>query len=213
MRLLAGKPLVAWVIEAARGASRPDRLVVSSDDPEVLDLAGSYDAQLPLVRPEGLADDDSPAIDYVRHALAEVEGAGHGPFDVIVILQPTSPFTRPADIDATIDLLASSNADSAVSVVQLDHAIHPLKMKTLDGNRLLPFLEDERGRMAAHELPEIYVRNCSVYATRRAAIERGQVIGDDCRAYVMPRARSLDINDERDLLFAEFLLSQEGRDA
>jgi CMP-N-acetylneuraminic acid synthetase len=62
--------------------------------------------------------------------------------------------------------------------------------------------------MAAHELPEIYVRNCSVYATRRESIERGQVIGEDCRGYVMPRERSLDINDEVDLEFAEFLLAR-----
>jgi CMP-N-acetylneuraminic acid synthetase len=62
--------------------------------------------------------------------------------------------------------------------------------------------------MAAHELPEVYVRNCAVYATRRASIERGQVIGDDCRGYVMPRERSIDINEELDLWFAEFLLAR-----
>jgi len=211
MQLLGSKPLVAWSIEAARGARRLDRLVVSSDDPEVLDLAARYDATLPLVRPAELAADDSPAIDYVRHAVAELEGAGQGPFDAIAILQPSSPFTASTDIDATIELLAASGADSAVSVVQLDHAIHPLKMKVLDGNRLLPYLEEERGRMAAHELPEIYVRNCSVYVTRRASIERGLVIGDDCRGYVMPRERSLDINEELDLQFAEFLLSRGAR--
>jgi CMP-N-acetylneuraminic acid synthetase len=62
--------------------------------------------------------------------------------------------------------------------------------------------------MAAHELPTIYVRNCSVYVTRRRVIDAGQVIGDDCRGYVMPRERSLDINEELDLQFAEFLLAR-----
>jgi CMP-N-acetylneuraminic acid synthetase len=211
VRLLGGKPLVAWAIEAAQGARRLARLVVSSDDREVLDVARSYESRLALVRPAEISGDEAPAIDYVRHALAELEGAGQGPFDAIVILQPSSPFTLSADIDATVDLLASSGADSAVSVMQLDHAIHPFKMKVLDGNRLLPFLEEERGRMAAHELPEIYVRNCSVYATRRKSVERAQVIGDDCRGYVMPRERSLDINEELDLLFAEFVLSRRER--
>jgi CMP-N,N'-diacetyllegionaminic acid synthase len=211
VRSLGGKPLVAWPIEAARGARRLSGLVVSSDDREVLDVARSYDPRLALVRPAEISGDEAPAIDYVRHALAELEGSGQGPFEAIVILQPSSPFTLSADIDATIDLLASSGADSAVSVMQLDHAIHPFKMKVLDGNRLLPYLEEERGRMAAHELPEIYVRNCSVYATRRTSIERGQVIGDDCRGYVMPRERSLDINEELDLMFAEFLLSRRER--
>jgi len=208
VRMLGGKPLVAWSIEAALGARRLESVVVSSDDREVLDVARHYDPGLPLVRPAEISGDESPAIDYLRHALSALEGSGKGPFNAIVILQPSSPFTLAADIDATVDLLASSGADSAVSVMQLDHAVHPLKMKVLDGDRLLPYMDEERGRMAAHELPEIYVRNCSVYATRRASIERGQVIGDDCRAYVMPRERSLDINEEFDLLFAEFLLSR-----
>ncbi len=208
VRLLGGKPLVAWTIEAARGARRLTRLVVSSDDREVLDIAAGYERQLPLVRPAEISADQSPAIDYVRHALDVLEGQGQGPFDAVVIVQPSSPFTLGEDIDATVELLAESGADTAVTVMQLDHAVHPLKMKILDGDRLLPYLEDERGRMAAHELPAIYVRNCSVYVTRRSTIDRGQMIGDDCRAYVMPRERSLDINEELDLLFAEFLLAR-----
>jgi CMP-N,N'-diacetyllegionaminic acid synthase len=211
VRLLGGKPLVAWAIEAARGAGRLERLIVSSDDREVLDVARSYDPALVLVRPAEISGDEAPAIDFVRHALAALEDQGEGPFDAIAIVQPSSPFTLSADIDATIDLLDASGADSAVSVMRLDHAIHPLKMKVLDGDRLLPYVEDERGRMAAHELPEIYVRNCSVYATRRGQIERGQVIGEDCRGYVMPRERSLDINEDMDLLFAEFLLGRKDR--
>ena len=205
---LAGKPLVAWTIEAARASRRIARLVVSSDDDQVLDIAASYDKQLPLRRPDVISGDQSLAIEFVRHALTTLEDAGEGPFDSIVILQPSSPLTLAEDIDNTIELLATSGADSAVSVMQLDHAVHPLKMKTLDGDRLVPYLEEERGRMAAHELPTIYVRNCSVYATRRATIDRGEVIGDDCRGYVMPRERSLDINEELDLQFAEFLLSR-----
>lgn len=210
MRLLGGKPLVAWSIEAAQGAKLLNRVVVSSDDPEVLDLAAGYDAAMPLGRPAELARDESPAIDYVRHALAQLERAGEKRFEAVVIVQPTSPLTLSSDIDATIELLITARADSAVSVMRLDHAIHPFKMKVLAGDRLLPYLEEERGRMAAHELPEIYVRNCSVYSTRRETVERGTLIGDDSRGYVMPRERSLDINEEIDLLFAEFLLSRAG---
>ncbi|MGD9722087.1 MAG: hypothetical protein AB7O59_12405 [Pirellulales bacterium] len=205
---LGGKPLVVWTIEAAQRARRLARVVVSSDDAEVLALAAKIDAQLPLARPAEISGDTSPAIDFVRHALSELESRGEGPFDAVAILQPSSPLTLSEDMDGTIELLEQSGADSAVSVMRLDHAIHPLKMKTMQGDRLLPFLEEERGRMAAHELPTIYVRNCSVYVTRRGAIDRGQVIGDDCRGYVMPRERSLDINEELDLQFAEFLLSR-----
>jgi CMP-N-acetylneuraminic acid synthetase len=160
-----------------------------------------------LKRPAALSDDTAPAIDYVRHALAALEPT-HGVFDAIVIVQPSSPLTLASDIDATVALLASSGADSAVSVMQLDHAIHPVKLKSLVGDRLLPYLEDEGGRMAAHELPTLYVRNCAVYASRRGVIESGAIIGADCRGYVMPRERSVDINDEIDFAFCEFLFAR-----
>ena len=91
-------------------------------------------------------------------------------------------------------------------MVRIAHDVHPAKMKRLDGDRLVPYFEDERGRMAAHQLPELYVRNCSVYATQRSAIDSGRIVGEDCRGFVMPRDRSVDINDELDLEFAEFLL-------
>ncbi len=205
---LGGKPLVAWSIEAARIARRLTRVVVSSDDPEVLAIAADYDPRLPLPRPAELAGDTSLAIEFVLHAFGTLEAQGEGPYEAVVILQPSSPFTWPQDIDATVELLAASGAESAVSVMQLDHAIHPSKLKLMEGDRLLPYLEEEGGRMATHQLRTVYVRNCSVYATRREVIDRGQILGDDCRGYVMPRERSIDVNEELDLKFAEFLLTQ-----
>lgn len=208
VQLLGGRPLVAWVIEAARGARALDRLVVSSDDAEVLALARDVDPALPLARPAELATDTAPALAYVRHALDVLEAAGEAPFDAVAIVQPTSPLTEPGDIDQTVSLLRESGAESAVTVVQLEHALQPAKLKVLQGDRLLPYLEEEDGRMAAHELPALYVRNGAVYATRRATIDAGQLLGRDCRAHVMPRGRSVDINDEMDLLFARFLLER-----
>jgi CMP-N,N'-diacetyllegionaminic acid synthase len=206
--MLGGRPLVAWAIEAGLKAQRLDRLVVSSDDPEVLDIAARHGLHLPLRRPDELCTDTALAIEYVKHALTTLESNGEAHFDVVCILQPSSPFTLPEDIDGTLRLLEESGADSAVSVMQLDFMIHPAKLKTMDGDRLLPYLEQEEGRMASHQLPPVFVRNGCVYATRRASIEGGQVIGDDCRGFVMPRERSVDINDESDLLYAQFLVSR-----
>jgi CMP-N-acetylneuraminic acid synthetase len=202
---LGGKPLVAWAIEAARGATKLSRVVVSSDDEEVLNIAAQYDSSYPLPRPVELANDTSPAIDYVRHALQELSRSEREDFDVVAIIQPSSPLTLSADIDATIDLLERTGADTAVSVMRLDHAIHPIKLKTLSGDRLLPYSEEEQGRTASHELPTLYVRNCSVYVTRQRVIALGQILGSDCRGYVMPRERSVDINDQLDYQFAQFL--------
>ena len=205
VRRLLDKPLVAWTIEAALGSTKLSRVVVSSDDAEVLAVAAGYDPKMALRRPDEMSGDLSPAMEYVRHALDTLEAAGEQRFDGVVVLQPSSPFTTSRDIDATIEVLERSGASSAVSIMAVDHATHPIKFKRLEGDRLLPFLEEERGRMAEHELPKLYVRNCSVYAARRSLVDTGELIGPDCRGYVMPRERSVDINDELDWEFAQFL--------
>jgi CMP-N-acetylneuraminic acid synthetase len=204
---LGGKPLVDWAIEVGLGARSIDRLVLSSDDARILARAERFPNLISLERPAELATDTAPAIDYVRHALAALEREPPN-YDTVVILQPTSPFTLPEDVDGTVALLEKTGADSAVSVVLVDHWIHPTKLKLMQGDRLLPYFEEEAGRTAAHELLPVYVRNCSVYAARRATIDRGLVIGEDCRGYPMPRERSIDINSELDLSFARFLLEQ-----
>lgn len=206
VRLLGGKSLVARSIEACLAATTLTKTVVSSDDGEVLAIAGQYPNVVALRRPDEISTDTALAIEYVRHALTTLEGVGDPPYDAVAIVQPSSPFTWAADIDACVRLLeASPAADSAVSVMEIDHAIHPLKLKRMEGATLLPYLDEERGRMAAHELPKLFVRNCSVYVSRRSTLERGDVLGVVSHAYLMPRERSIDINDELDWKFAEFM--------
>lgn len=208
LRKLGGKELVAHSLEIALAAKSLSAVVLSSDSPEVLAVGARYPKVISLRRPDAISTDTALAIEYVKHALAEVKG----PFDAIAIIQPSSPFTLPSDIDATVAVLeAAPTADSAVSVMKVDHAVHPVKLKRLEGDKLVAYMEEERGRMAAHELADLYVRNCSVYVMRRATIEQKQsILGDDSRAYVMPRERSVDINDELDWKFAQFLFAEGG---
>lgn len=201
---LGGKALVRYVIEAALNATLIQDIAVSTDDDDILAISRDYPSVFSIKRPSEYATDLSPAIEYVLHALDYLSKD----YDAIVILQPTSPFTTFEDIDNTIQLLWATGADSAVSVMKLDHAIHPVKLKILRGGKLLPYWEEEKGRMAAHELPELYVRNCSIYVSDIKSIKAGKIIGDDCAAYVMPRERSLDINDPIDFEFAQFLISK-----
>jgi len=207
LRMLQGKSLVARSIEACLAATTLTRVVVSSDDDEALRIATDYDPRLPLRRPAELCTDTSMAIEFVRHALDTLEGSGgEERFEAVAIVQPSSPFTMADDIDGVLRLLKESGAESAVSVVEVEHALHPLKLKTMQGDRLLPYLEEEHGRMASHDLSKVFVRNCSVYSSLRKVHDDGRILSDDCRGYVMPRERSLDINDETDFAFAEFLL-------
>jgi CMP-N,N'-diacetyllegionaminic acid synthase len=207
---LAGKPLVAYAIEAGLGCRLLDTLVVSSDDPDILAIARQYtDPRLiSLKRPEALAADHSPAIDYVRHTLQYLKAERQYQPDIVVILQPSSPLTLPEDIEGTVRLLIDSGADSAVSVVKLDHAIHPVKLKVMEGDKLLPYWEPEEGRMAEHELPAVYVRNGAVYTASKSIIKKGEIVGKDCRGYLMPMERSVDINRKIDFLFVDYLINR-----
>lgn len=204
MKPIGGRPLVEWAIEAARAAGSITRLVVSSDDPEVLEVAERLAPGSGLDRPEDLATAESPAIDYVRHALEVAESDG-ARYDAVAIVQATSPFTTPQQIDDTIDLLRRTDADSAVTVIRLPHDLHPAKFKVLDGDRLRPYLEDEVGRLRFQDLPPVYVRSGSVYVSSRRTIDRGDLLGDDSRASIIPRTLAIDINDEADYLYACFL--------
>lgn len=204
-KLLNGKELVRYAIESSLQSKYATHIVVSTDDGDILEIAASYDKVTAIRRPDNISGDKALAITYVEHTLKTLDSD----FDIVVIVQPSSPFTLGDDIDATVQLLIEDDqADSSVTVMELDHAIHPAKLKTLYNGRLKPYWEEEQGRMAAHELPQLFVRNGSVYASKIALIEKGKIIGDHCLGYVMPRERSIDINDPVDFDFAEFMLTR-----
>jgi CMP-N,N'-diacetyllegionaminic acid synthase len=200
-RKLAGIPLIEYVLRACRGSKKLTSVVVSSDDEEVKSIVRSYQELRFIQRPEELSTDMSPAIDYVRHVMKVTNES----WDIIVIIQPTTPFVRSEDIDNTIELLVTSRAQTSVSVVKIEQLHHPFKLKVMDGNTLLPFLKDEGNIKAAHELPDVYSRNGGVYASWADTIRQGLIIGDPCVGYVMPYERSVDINYPIDFDFAEFL--------
>jgi CMP-N-acetylneuraminic acid synthetase len=174
---------------------------LSSDDPEILAQADGLDGVIVVERPPELAGETAPVADAILHALTAIEGER---FDAVALIQCTSPFTEPGDISATIALLARSGAECAVTVTKVEHALHPYKFKRLVGERLEPLFEDDAGRAAA-DLPDVWVRNGSVYVARRDLVERGAVISEDCVALPMPPERSVDINDARDLAVARVM--------
>jgi len=205
LRLLGGRPLVSWALSAAVESRLLSRVVVSSDDPRILRVAEDCLPGSALLRPAVFARADSPAIEYVTHAVAHVLKTHQESVDAVAIIQPTSPFTRGVDIDGVIELLGRSQSDSAVTVVRVPHDVHPAKMKRLQGSLLVPYIEEEAERFSHLELPAIYVRNGSVYAATLQTVQSGTLVGPRCAGYEMPRERSVDINDPTDLAWAEYL--------
>jgi N-acylneuraminate cytidylyltransferase len=209
IRLLAGKPLIAWTIDAALAAKRLTRVVLSTDDEEIAQVARALGADVPFVRPADLSSDAARAIPVLQHALAACEAAGDAPYDAVVMLQPTTPFRTAADLDGALELLEKSGADSVISVVDVE-GHHPARMKYLEGDRLVdpPFCEAYENQ-PRQELRAMYVRNGAIYATRRAVLASGSLKGHDCRALVMPVERSVNIDTSLDFRYAEWL-RQEG---
>jgi CMP-N-acetylneuraminic acid synthetase len=203
---LAGKTLVRRALETALAAGCFGLVALSSDDEEILAEAAGLEV-VTLRRPPELATDAALAKDVVLHALRALDDPAN-PFEAVAIVQCTSPFTAPEDVASTVALLERTGAQSAVSVVRVEAAQHPLKLKRLEGNRLLPYLEDDRWA-PSHELPPLWVRNGSVYAFRRDVVEEG-LDAEDVRGYEMPAERSFDIDTAQDLAFAEFLVEHGG---
>lgn len=199
LALIGGKTLVRRALDVSLAAGCFDHVVLTSDDPEIRAQAEGLSVTV-IERPAELATATALAYDVVVHALGELETE----WDAVAVVQCTSPFTEPDDVAGAVRMLERTGAESVVTVSRIQAVHHPLKLKLLEGDRLLPYLEDD-GLTPSHALPPLWIRNGSVYASRKDVIERGVLVGDDLRGYEMPPERSYDIDTERDLAFAAFL--------
>jgi len=205
IKLLAGKPLIQYTIEAAQ-ASSLSRVVLSSEDPEILAVARRLGCEA-LQRPEQHAADTSPMIPVIQHALATCEQDGGETYEAVFILQPTTPFRTADDIDASVDLLLESSAESVIGVVRV-YDQHPARIKKIDQNRLQPFCVPEVEGTRRQDLEPAYLRNGAIYLVRRAAIKAGSVMGRDQCPMEMPAERSVNIDEPMDFLLAEAVLAR-----
>jgi CMP-N,N'-diacetyllegionaminic acid synthase len=195
---VAGKPLVAWTLEAALASRSIAETVVSTDSDEIAAVARSLGAAV-LERPAELARDDTPMQAVIDHARTRL------PHDLFVLLQPTSPLRRPEHVDGAVDLLVETGADIVVSVVELPHAFLPSSLMRLEEGRLVPL--DPGAPLLRQQKAALYARNGpAVLAFRRdAALYEG-----DVRAYVMDARDSLDVDGPFELELASLLLSSRG---
>lgn len=205
--LVHGKPLIAYTIEAAQRSRLLTHFLVSSDDAEIIAVARQYGAPVPFVRPAELATDTAPSLPVVQHAVGEMERLHGVTYDVVVLLQPTTPLRLPEDIDAALEKLAATGADSVISVCDVG-AYHPARMRQIVDDRLVELPIREPKEMARRQdLPPVHIRNGAIYAVRRDVVMlQNTMSGKDCRAYIMPEERSVNVDSMLDLLLAEILL-------
>jgi CMP-N,N'-diacetyllegionaminic acid synthase len=209
LKPLAGRPLLAYTIDAAQASGALDRLVLSTDDPAIAAAGRTHGCEVPFLRPAELARDDTPHLPVIQHAVDWLErNAAYLP-DAVMILQPTSPLREAADIRASIALLESSGADSVVSVSAASAHAHPMRMLRVDDRGaavLFATGAPVRQRInRRQDLPPAWVMNGAIYACRVGALRDRDpsLYGDRVVAYRMPADRAISIDDDEDWAAAE----------
>ena len=212
IKMLAGRPMIAWTIEAARGASSLDRVVVSTDDEAITQVCRRWGADVPFLRPAELAGDASPHVDVLLHALAWLaEHQDYRP-DYLLLLQPTSPLRTSLDIDRAAAQAQALDADAVIGVTEAPS--HPYLVKRMDeAGRLCEFVPTPNGYLRRQDLPSAWAVNGAIYLVKtEILLEKKTWYTDRTFAYVMPEERSLDVDTPFDFHLAELVLEAAATD-
>ena len=214
IRLLAGKPLVAYAVETARASAVIERVVVSTDDARIAEIARQYGADIPFMRPKELAGDDCPEWLAWQHAIRTLQGLpGDRGIDVFVSIPPTSPLRTVADIEACIQTLLDNKADVVITVTPA-HRNPYFNMVSLDASGYARRVcEPEDTIHTRQGAPAVFDMTTVAYAARPEYVLHASSIFDGkVKAVVIPPERSLDIDTELDFQIAGYLLaSSSGR--
>jgi CMP-N,N'-diacetyllegionaminic acid synthase len=203
---LAGKPLIAWTIDAALQSKYIDRIVVSTDDQEIADVSKQYGADIPFMRPDKLATDGATSVDVVLHLLDQLETDEE--YDYIILLQPTSPLRTTQNIDESVELLQSKNSDSVISVCKAEHS--PLWCNTLpEDDDLCGFITESIVNKRSQDLEQYYRLNGAIYLCCINSLKKESTffLKSNCLAYKMEQEQSVDIDTKVDFMLAEILVA------
>ena len=203
---LLGKPLISWTIEAAQASRYIDRLILSSDDPQICAVAESAGCEVPFTRRKALATDEAKTIDVIFDALDQMPG-----FDLVMVLQPTSPLRAVSDIDNSLELLIEKGVHSAVSVTRVKD--HPYLVYAMNSDARMEAVisVDPSTSLRRQDLPPAFTLNGAIYIADISWLaESRSFISPETVGYEMPKPRSVDIDEEIDLKVAEQVLRSSG---
>ena len=203
IKLLGGKPLIKWTIDTALAVKGLDRLVVSTEDEEIAEVARAAGADVPFMRPAALASDMAKSIDVVLHTLEVLESAGEV-YDAVCLLQPTTPFRSAALLQACIDKFLAGNCTGLISVTEVPHQYHPN----------WAFVEQENGELVPaqgrgsviprrQELPGAFIRDGAVYLTRTSSLKSNSFFGDNLNYLINDDEVTVNIDTSTDWAIAE----------
>lgn len=214
IKILVGKPMIAWSIEAAINSKYIDRIVVSTDDEEIKQISLKYGAEVPFLRPEELARDNTQSSDAIFFTVERLKSIENEKYDFILLLQPTSPLRTEIHIDESIEKLIdnSNNFDALISITELEHPIY--WNRTIDRNNVLKnYIEyDKDKKYRRQDFEKLYRLNGCIYLINTETFLRYKSFEtENTLAYVMERKVSIDVDDIVDFELAEYYLKSNNK--
>ena len=209
IRELAGKPLIAYTIEAAIASNIFKKIIVSTDSEKIADIAIGYGAEVPFLRPNEISGDLTSSDDVILHALSYFEKQDIK-FDEVCKLQPTSPLRSSKHLQEAYQLFHEKKVDFLVSVCECEHS--PLWAGAIGNDlRLDHFISEENKRACRQELPTYYRLNGAIYMGKTNKFyENKSFLGKNSVAYIMDQYDSVDIDNELDFKLAELIIADSG---
>lgn len=207
IKLLNGKPLIAYTIEEALKSKYISRVVISTDDEVISEVGRRFGAEVPFLRPEELSTDYSPTIDAVIYTINRLKDMQDYIPDYVCLLQCTTPLKTILHIDGAIEKLIQSEFDGIVSVCESQ--AHPYWMQVFDGDRLECFMHQENKILRRQDLPPVYKLNGAIWVVRTTSLlEERSLIVKNQTGYIMDLKDSIDIDTELDFKYAEMLIKE-----
>ncbi len=213
IRPILGVPLIAYTIAEALRSKFITRYIVSTDDEEIRRVAMRFGADVPFLRPSEYSTDTASSVAAMQHAVGWVEQQEGIKYDYVIELMCTNPMKTVVDIDAVLQKLVTTGADSVIAVHKLDDH-HPIRIKKIVDDRIVDFCLPEKPEMRRQDLkPDAYIRSGSIYGLRRdhLMVEGRRYGSENSRPYILPPERAVNVDTEIDFLMAERLMNQAPR--
>ncbi len=201
---LCGKPLMSYTIQAGKKSKYIDNVIVSTDGEEIANVATNYGANVPFFRPKELSEDNSNVITAITYTIEELKKRGEN-YDILVLLQPTSPFRNEKHIDEALEILINNNLTSLLSVCETDK--NPTLIRKIDENRkITPLIESDIS--LRQKMEKYYLLNGAIYINYVKDIKNDKYLKDNEYGYIMDRYHSIDIDEPIDLEIAKLYLEK-----
>lgn len=199
---LCGEPLISYTIKEALCSRYIDYVMVSTEDEEIASVSRKYGANIPFMRPREMSSDQSKTIDAIMYSLNELEKTNKV-FDILVILQPTSPLRTVNDIDGAIRFFFDNDCNSLMSVSEVEN--NPLLIRSITGNKAIPLM-NRNSTCRRQDMEKFYVVNGAIYINEIAYINSCTSFNDNDTPYVIDRSHAVDIDEFKDIVLAEYFL-------